>query len=132
MIRGQGAGQDQQADLSRATRTDPASGTRTGTIDTLSYSSSGHSRRCKANVRVASMSQEQDVTRGIGWANGLALGIVIGSSIGLLLGNFVVGMSIGVGVGSALGVSFSREAPVPSASTPAWTDTVARRFKRPL
>ena len=53
------------------------------------------------------MSQDQDVTRGIGWANGLALGIVIGSSVGLLLGNFVVGMSIGVGVGSGLGVAFS-------------------------
>ena len=54
------------------------------------------------------MASKRDITRGIGWANGLALGIVIGSSVGMLRDNFVLGMGIAIGVGAALGVVLSR------------------------
>lgn len=54
------------------------------------------------------MASKRDITRGIGWANGLALGIVIGSSVGMLRNDFVLGMAIAVGIGAALGVVLSR------------------------
>ena len=83
------------------------------------------------------MASKRDITRGIGWANGLALGIVIGSSVGLLRDDFVLGMGIAVGVGSALGVILSRnpapekrvlERPAELKRLPPTTS----RFKRPF
>jgi uncharacterized membrane protein YedE/YeeE len=82
------------------------------------------------------MASKHDVTRGIGWANGLALGIVIGSSVGLLRDNFVLGMGIAVGVGAALGVILSRK-PAPEKrvlNRPTEVRQVSptsARFKRP-
>ncbi len=77
------------------------------------------------------MASKRDITRGIGWANGLAIGIVIGSSIGILRDNFVLGMGIAVGVGCALGLVLSRRAPQETPPETHLLPPTTSRFKRP-